>query len=362
MPALSAQTLTDLLAPDTQDMVKLVRMAPERGKACLAIGRQQPFAPSRELTGILVCGMGGSGSTGDMLRAICAESRLPISVCKSPHLPAWVGPGTLVIAVSYSGNTYETLGSLRQAIQQGAQILALGSGGELAKLAQEHDFPLLKIEGGLPPRAALFDLLFALLGSLESLAALGLQAADIDAILADLELLSQTWSLEPDMNEPLPLLLARDLATAEQVLLWGVSDQTENVAVRWKNQLSENAKTLASVSVLPELNHNEIVALCHPFGQAAGSDADMCARHHSRSSLIYFTLESVIPASEAVVLDLARPFLKQVEPLMPPAGSRLHRLLYLVYLGDVCSVYLALLKGVNPTPIAAIDELKRRMA
>lgn len=355
MTALTSQTLTELLASDTLGMVELVRTAPEKGRRCLAAGRQQPYTPPRTVRQLLICGMGGSGSTGDLLQAICAEADMPISVNKSPQLPAWVGSETLVVAVSYSGNTYETLGALRQAHSRGAMLLGLGSGGTLAEMASAEGFPLLRIAGGLPPRAALFEMLFTLLGSLEGYAPLRLQPAEIDAALADLDRAAADWALSAGV-EPQPLALARSLLKARHLLFWGDFGQTDAIALRWKNQFSENSKTLASVSLLPELNHNEVVALCHPFA----ADGE-CAGHHSRDALLYFNLETEIPAANATVLELVRPYLESVQTLTPPAGSRVQRLLQLVYLGDVCSVYLALLKGIDPTPIAAIDELKRRM-
>ena len=346
---LSPETLFALLAPDAGGMLELVRTAPERGRAHLALGRSQPYQ-ERLPAQILICGMGGSGSAGDLFQASCRQARIPLIVAKTAQLPAWVGPETLVIGISYSGNTFETLSCLRQAGQAGASLLGLASGGELAEMAARQGFPLLRIAGGLPPRAALFEMLFALLGCLQGLPALGLDPAEIDAGLARLDTLSRDWEPKAHHPQPLPLTLARSLADnrVDTPLLWGVTGATDAIALRWKNQFSENAKTLAAVSLLPELNHNEVVA--------------MCARHHSQQRLIYLTLETAMPAADVVVLDLVRPHLHEVTALTAPEGRRLERLLYFVYLGDFCSVYLALLTGVDPTPIAAIDELKRRMA
>lgn len=342
---LDEDMLTALQAPDQQHMLKKVQQAPQRGQQCLSLGRQQAWqAPAPRH--ILICGMGGSGSTGDLLQAICHKARIPVLVNKNATLPAWVGSDSLVIGISYSGNTAETLSCLTQAAAAGAQRLGLACGGEVERRAQQEGFPLLKIAGGLPPRAALFDMLFALLGCLESLQALQLDPIETEQVLTDLSQLP--WFPQAGQPEPLPLEIANSLAVHDDLRIWGVSGQTEALAWRWKNQLSENAKTLASVSLLPELNHNEVVAVC--------------ARHHSQSQLIYLTLETSIPASEAIVLDLVRAHVASILTIPAPEGSRLKRLLYLVYLGDFISVYLALLKGTNPTPIAAIEELKRRMA
>ncbi|PKL74935.1 MAG: hypothetical protein CVV27_17955, partial [Candidatus Melainabacteria bacterium HGW-Melainabacteria-1] len=218
---LSSETYSSLLAPDAFGMLELVSESPRRGRRNYTLGQAQPWLPGdRELWQILVCGMGGSGSTGDLLQLIADRAGVPVLVNKSVHLPAWVGPHTLVIGVSYSGNTFETLSCLRQAQVQGAALLGLGSGGELASLAAEADFPMLRIEGGLPPRAALFDMLFALLGCLEDLSLLGLNPNEIIEGLNCLDRLSQDWNVLVDGPEPLPLDLARRLIDTEP-MLWG---------------------------------------------------------------------------------------------------------------------------------------------
>lgn len=346
----TSQTLTELLAPDASDMLGLVTRSPQRGRKNYAIGQALALKPElfAGLHQVLFCGMGGSGSSGDLFQAL--GGTLPIMVCKSPILPAWVGPETLVVAISYSGNTYETLACVEQAQARGARLLALSSGGELSARAKSQNFPLLSIEGGLPPRSALFDMLFALLGVLQPLKALGIDHEQIVATLDRLDALSADWTLTENKlsaDQPEPLTLAQSMQNAE-IRLWGSEFVGAAVALRWKNQLAENSKVLASVSQLPELNHNEIVP--------------MCAGHHSAQQLIYFTLENEIPAGDAVALDLVKPHLQAVATPTAQGNSLLERLLYFVYLGDFTSVYLALLQNIDPTPIASIDELKRRMA
>lgn len=340
-------------APDQSGMYALIQAAPERARLHFAKGLSAPLSlhPDRPIRQILVCGMGGSGSTGDLLQAICPQSALPIWVNKSAELPAWVNAETLVIGVSYSGETAETLACIQAALARGAQIQVLASGGRLAALAQTHALNWVPLDGGLPPRAALFDMLFALLGSLVQAKPLsellGLSQADITGALPFLATLSQAWALE--QASPLasmPYLLAQALLPASP-LLWGNDSATACIAQRWKNQFSENAKTLASCSVLPELNHNEMVA--------------MCAAYHSQSQLIYLTLGSVDALADRVSLEMVASQLAAVHTLRAEGQNHLERVVYLTCLADFVSVYLALLKETDPTPIAAINEFKRRI-
>lgn len=337
-------------APDHSGMFAHLQAAPVRALAHFERGQKSPFQPksNQPIRQILVCGMGGSGSTGDLLQALCPQSPLPIWVNKSAQLPAWVNAETLVIGVSYSGETAETLSCIQQALSQSAQVHLLASGGALQALAQAQGLSCVGLEGGLPPRAALFDMLFALLGSLievPALALLGLKQTELTAALTFLAEISQKWS-DTDNELPLPYQLALAIKTA-QPLFWANDPATAGIAQRWKNQFSENAKTLASYSVLPELNHNEMVA--------------MCAAYHSQIQLIYLTLGSVDALADRVSLEMVRSQLTEVHVLRAEGQTHLDQVVYLTCLGDFVSLYLALLKEIDPTPIAAISEFKRRI-
>ncbi|MBF2052779.1 MAG: hypothetical protein IGS03_04855 [Candidatus Sericytochromatia bacterium] len=347
---LGAEAFQQMQAADPAQMLGLVSAAARRARQHWDYGLAHPLPIERlaDIQQVLICGMGGSGSTGDLLVSLCSDSHLPLRVNKSGQLPAWVDRHTLVIGVSYSGNTAETLACLTQAQQQGALLHLLSAGGEVADFAAAHQLSRVPLDGGLPPRSALFDMFFALLGSLQKLRALHLPAtADTLGALSQLDQLSAAWTARPDEKAPAPLQLARQLVGL-QPIIWGVSQESEWVALRWKNQLAENAKTLALWSVLPELNHNEMVAIC--------------AAHHSRQALIYLNLETATPVADSIALALAADHLAAVEQLSAAGSTRLERLLYLTYFGDFMSVYLALLQGIDPTPIEAIEQFKARLA
>lgn len=343
---ISAEIMGKWQSLDASHMLRNVLQAPTRGKAHFQKGLDHGFPSTAVPQHILICGMGGSGSTGDFFQALCADATVPIWVHKTPDLPAWVNAHTLVICVSYSGNTAETLGCVEQAQARGAMLHLLSSGGRLLELAQAQGLSYVPLDGGLPPRAALFDMLFALLGSMVHLPYLHLDRAQLEQGLQQAQQLSQTWNIHPQQEQPLPLQLAQHMQ-GETLHIWGRSGGADTLAIRWKNQLAENAKVLSFAAVLPELNHNEIVPLCHT--------------PHTERAVVYLSLDPEISPFDAISLDLAGEYIGETHRICAEGETFTARLLYLLYLADFVSVYLAYLQCVDPTPIAPIDALKQRM-
>lgn len=343
---ISAEIMGKWQSLDASHMLHNVIQAPQRGQLHFQRGIDSPCTHNEKPQQILICGMGGSGSTGDFFQVLCPQSEVPILVHKTPDLPAWVNAQTLVICVSYSGNTAETLGCMRQAHEKGATLHLLTSGGAMLAEAQAASLSHVQLDGGLPPRAALFDMLFALLGSMLNQPYLHLDQQVLQQALKTALQRSEQWKIEPEKEQPLPMVLAQHLQ-GTQPLIWGRSGGADTLALRWKNQFAENAKVLSMVSVLPELNHNEIVPLCH--------------QNHMERSLVYLSLQPAISQFDAVSLALAGEHLGQTHQVIAEGANFTERLLYLLYLADFTSVYLAYLDQVDPTPIGAIDTLKSRM-
>lgn len=344
---ISAEIMGQWQQLDASHMLQNILQAPQRGRLHFEKGLVSAYIPQADSPRqILICGMGGSGSTGDFFQALCSESEIPVLVHKTPDLPGWVSPETLVICVSYSGNTAETLGCLAQAQQKGAALHLLTSGGAMLDMAIAQDISHVELDGGLPPRAALFDMLFALLGSLSQQAYLHLDSEQFRRVLDYTEKLARDWKLDPAQAAPFPFDLAQRLH--EKTLhIWGRSGGADTLALRWKNQLAENAKTLSFAATLPELNHNEIVPLCH--------------QNASQRSVLYLGLSPEISAFDAISLQLVSEHVGATHQILAEGRSAAERLFYLLYLADFVSVYLAYLQGIDPTPIAAIDTLKQRM-
>ena len=209
-------------------------------------------------TGVVVAGMGGSAIGGDLVLAAQLALPVPAAVVRGYELPAWVGPSTLVVAVSYSGNTEETLACVEAALARGCTPLCVASGGRLAALAAERGLPLVTVPPGLQPRAAVGYLAMPLLAALERLELVPSAEKDVEEAAAVVR--EMTALLAPTEDEGCNL--AKDLARrlhGHVPLVYGAG-LSAPAARRWKTQLNENAKAMAFWAELPELDHNEIEA------------------------------------------------------------------------------------------------------
>jgi glucose/mannose-6-phosphate isomerase len=300
--------------------------------------------------GLVVAGMGGSAIGGDLaVAALGDRATRPITVVRGYALESWAGPDSLVLCASYSGNTEETLACFEAAGAAGAGRVVLTTGGKLAEAAREESVPVIGIPAGMQPRAAV---LYMLVATLECAALCGAAPglhAEIDTATALLERLVEGWG--PDSgDDSQPKAIARILQGTLPVVHG--AGPTAAPARRWKSQLNENANAAAFWSELPEANHNEICGWGRgreraPFSAIFLEDADQHPRIHRRIEL---TCREVEEAGGPVV---------RVES---QGDSRLERILSLVLLGDLTSVYLAVLDGVDPTPVEPIERFKAALA
>jgi glucose/mannose-6-phosphate isomerase len=307
------------------------------------------LAPLQARDGLIVAGMGGSGIGGRLARAaIGARAQRPLTVVGGYALPAWVGPDTVVLCSSYSGRTEETLSCYVHAGELGAQRIVATTGGPLAESAREDGVPVIPVPGGFQPRAAVG---YALVAALEVAAVCGAAPslrAEIEGAADLAERLAADWG--PDSPEyALSKVLARRLVDTVPVIAG--TELTAEVAYRWKTQLNENAELPAFASALPELNHNEII------GWAAARDLARFAAifledpdEHERNAR---RIELTARAAEvgAAVVDRVRAV----------GETRTERVISLVLLGDLVSLYLAVLRGIDPASIKVLDELKARL-
>lgn len=296
--------------------------------------------------GLVVCGMGGSAIGGDLaLAALGDRATRPITVVRRYALESWIPPDTLVLCSSYSGETEETLACFEAAGAAGTQRVVLTTGGTLARLAREEGVPVIGVPAGMQPRAAV---VYMTIGALECAALCGAAPAlhaEIDTAAALLEQLIEEWG--PGAPEDsLAKRVARELDGTIPVIHGAAS--TVPVGRRWSSQINENAKSPAFWSELPEANHNQICGWERGRAQAPLSgvflgDPDQHPRVKRRIEL----MSEEVERTGAPVIQLeAR------------GESRLERVLSLVLLGDMVSVYLAILAGVDPTPVEAIETFK----
>src|SRR5215218_4490893 len=297
--------------------------------------------------GMVVCGMGGSAIGGDLAKAALGDrATRPMTVVRGYALESWTPPESFVLCSSYSGNTEETLACFEGAA--GAQRAVLTTGGKLAELAREEGVPVIGIPAGMQPRASV---IYMTIGVLECAALCGAAPAlhaEIDMATALLERLVEEWA--PGASEDcLAKSIARQLEGTVPVI-HGAS-ATVAPARRWSTQINENADSPAFWSELPEGNHNQICGWergreLAPLSGVFLCDPDQHPRVKRHVDIATEELERVgAPAIQ----------------VHTQGDSRLERVLSAVLLGDLVSVYMAILAGVDPTPAPALSRLKHQL-
>jgi glucose/mannose-6-phosphate isomerase len=322
------------------------------GAAWRLVSAFEPSAALRDADAIVVAGMGGSAIGADLVRGLCADQlRVPLMVWRDHDLPAFVGPRTLIIASSNSGGTEETLSAVERALAVGAPVVGLTTGGRLVERLAEAGQPVLRFDYEGQPRAAVGYSLLLVLGLLTRLGYLPDQDAAVQAGVASVREAAARFgpTVPTSANE------AKQLAVALQdrvAILYGAGFLAP-VARRWKGQWNENAKRWAFYEELPELNHNAIVGYQFP-----ATAADLLHVVLLCSDLLTPRI-GLRCAATMELLDRQRIPHTTVETW---GDGPLAHLLSAVAYGDWTSYYLALLDGVDPTSIAAIDYLKARLA
>jgi len=303
-----------------------------------------------EAVAVAVSGMGGSAIGGRLAVAAVGERlRLPVVLAPGYAPPAGIGPGWLAYCASYSGETEETLAAYGVAGERGAHRIVATAGGAIADRARADRVPVIPLPGGFQPRATVG---YSLVAALAALGAAG-AAPDLEPEVesaADLaEVLVAEWG-PGGPEDGLAKSLARRVAGTVPVV-YG-SELTAPVAYRWKSQLNENAKLPAWAAELPEADHNEIVGW-----PAAGGLGRFCA--------IFLEDPEGDPRVAARIghtADIAGEGADVVERVSAPGETPLERLVALVLLGDLVSIYLAVLRGEDPATIEPIDRLKAALA
>ena len=301
---------------------------------------------------VVVLGMGGSAIGGDLVRSLVqSESRIPVIVHREYGLPAFVDEKTLVIASSYSGNTEETLSGFESALKTKAKKLAMTTGGKLQELAEANNIPVFKIEYKAQPRAALGFSFLPTLGVLQKLGFLKDKSADVAETVQVLEKLSARLG----ENSPLTGNPAKQLAQRLYgclPVIYGAGIAAE-AAHRWKTQINENGKAWAFFEVFPELNHNATVG--YPFPPEIAQKIRVVLL---RSPLF----NERVKLRYEVTCELLKRAGVAYEFVDSEGKSALSQMMSLVMMGDFTSYYLAILYGVDPSPVEVISYLKDRLA
>ena len=344
------------MTTDSLGFLDAVRGLPEQLAAAheVALGISASDLPSAsEIDHVVVVGMGGSGIAGNVLDAVSSGVlSVPVTVLKQMRTPAFVGPRSLVFAVSYSGGTEETLSMAAGCLDAGAQVVAVTCGGELGALVHARGRMVVPCPEGLMPRSALGALVAPLFGTL---ARIGL-VPDGSTLLdqAQEQLSRRRDSCRPEVEgaaNPAREIARRIDRTIP--LIYGGGALGAVAAYRWKCDVNENAKAPAFWNAHPELDHNEICGW--------GQHGDVTRQVFTLVELRHgFEHERLAPRF-AITTELVEEALNQVISVSADGEGRLAQVLDLMYLGDWVSCYLALANDVDPGPIDAIAQLKERL-
>lgn len=348
--------LNDIAGLDSEDVLGAVERFADQCREGWEIGRTATGLPDADgLDSILVLGMGGSGVSGDVVQAV-VEPRLPVPfrVIKSyGPLPEWVGRNTLVFAVSYSGSTEETVAALEEAHERGSRAVTISSGGPLAEMAGRYGLAHIQIPMGLQPRASLGYLALPILGALIQVGLVPALQDDLDeavSVLADLA--ERCHRKRPTAENP-----AKDLArriAGRIPVVYGGYGFAETAAYRFKCDLNEYGKTPAFWNVIPESNHNEIIGW-HRLADVTRDKMVLVLLRsddeHERIGHRFEITRELIESQFAEVIEV------------PAEGrSTLARLLSLVLVTQLASIYVGLSYGVDPGPVEVIQKLKAELS
>lgn len=305
----------------------------------------------RAVTKVVVTGMGGSALAALLTKALLEqELTIPFEVVRGYELPTYVDEGTLVIASSYSGNTEETISALGQAVERGAQIAALAAGGKLIEMAAEKGIARVVLPGGMQPRMAMLANLRALITLLVHFDVVSDALNNELAQTAEwLHEQSSQWlpSVSTDKNDAKQLAL---LAVGKTPVIYG-GRLTGPVAYKWKISWNENAKNVAFWNELPEFNHNEFIGWAsHPVDKPFAVFDIMSSFEHPR-------ILKRFEVSDRLLSGL-RP---KSTPVHLAGETVLQQLLWGCILADFVSIYVAILNGVDPTPVNLVEKLKTEL-
>ncbi len=351
MDASVIETVERIRAADPEDMLGRIKELDVQVRDAWRIAHAAQLPPHYgDVRNITVIGMGGSAIGGELAAALLAdELKVPMSVHRDYGLPGYVGRDSLVIASSYSGDTEETLSGFEEARRRGSRILAMTTGGSLARSCRTLGLPLITFAYKARPRATLGYSLGLALGALGKLGFVRDLSKDVETALSELRRLEERVHEGARTNDA--KTLARELAGRIPVAFGaGVMGV---MARRVKDQWNENSKNWAAFDVMSELNHNAVVGFPHP---PIAKDALVVlllrsARDNPRHQLRFEVTRELL--DRATITHRTLEF---------QGSSLLSEVLQMTLFTDYVSFYVALLNGADPSPNTSIDYLKERLA
>ena len=298
---------------------------------------------TEKISHIVFAGMGGSGTIGDIFASVLSKTDIHVEVVKGYHLPKTVKQNSLLICTSVSGNTIETITVLKEGIELGCKIMAFSSGGEIKKICNEREIEHVKILMNHSPRASLVTYLYSMIKIL--LPILPISTRDINNSIEELKKTQEKISSQNLNENNISLNLAYWIKNTPVIYYpWGL----QSVAIRFKNSLQENAKLHVIIEDIIESCHNGIVSwekdsTLQPILIEGEDD--------------YIKTKERWTIIKEIFLEREIPFYE----IKSNNGNILSKIIQLIYILDYCTIYLAILKNVDPTPVLSIDLIKNKL-
>jgi len=300
---------------------------------------------------IIIAGMGGSAIGGELLKDWAKNKiHIPIEINRDYHLPTYANEKTLVLVTSYTGDTEETLSALLDAIKNKCMIYCITSGGMLIEIAKRLNIPYLQVPAGMPPRAALPYMLIPLLIFLEKTKLTTGASKEFKEALPIIEKIEKQNAIETPIEQSLTKTLAINIEN-HITAIYGFGIYS-GIARRFKQQINENAKMMAKWDNLPELDHNEIVGY-----EKTGNIIEHFATIFIRDKDEPTEIRSRIEITKKLVTSAGT----KIYEVWSQGESDLAKMLSVIAVADFLSNYLAILRGVDPTPVQTIDRLKESL-
>ncbi len=349
------EELNEIQKIDKSNMYKAISGFPDQMKDAVTIADNfEVNAPLyKGIDRIVLCGMGGSAIGGDFARAVLvSELSIPFEICRDYNLPRYCDEKTLVIGSSYSGNTEETLAAFDSAINRKCKLFVITTGGKLLERAKENQVPAIRPREGFQPRAALsysFTLVMLFLNKI------GLSPFDGEAIMTTAKFLKhrvQFFSIDNPIEGNVTKQLAEKLKNKIPIIYTGPG-LTAPAGIRFRGQLSENAKVLAFSDVFSEFNHNQLVGY-ETADRYKDSVFVIVLRDADDGSAISRRMDIVEGLIAEKEIDVV-----EIESV---GENKLQRVLSLVQVADFASFYLAVSNGIDPTPVDPIESLKKALS
>lgn len=310
----------------------------------ISIGSNAKLTPSvHAITNVLICGLGGSGIGGSIVsELVVGNANVPVNVTKGYFIPAYVNENTLVIISSYSGNTEETLNCMKLALSKKAKIVGITSGGKVLETAKEKGFDCIIVPGGMPPRSCLgysVTQLFFILGfhkiihmnyKADLQAAINLLDTEEAGIIAEATIIAER------LKDKTPVIYA--------------TTYNEGIAIRFRQQLNENAKILCWHHIIPEMNHNELVGWTQ--------------KNDNLSVLIFLDKDDYSRNLARVEInkEVIKKYTENIREVFSKGNSVIEKAIYFIHLGDWISVILGEMRGADLMEVNVINHLKSKLS